>query len=332
VTADDRVLLVRQLRVAYGTAHTPQEYAVDGVDLELVRGEILGLVGESGSGKSSLALAVAGLLPRSATTSAEELVIGDQPVHLDSSRRDRRSRRNLLGRRIGVVFQDPTASLDPTMPIGRQIEEPLRVHTRMSARARRQRVAELFERTGLSGIDRIAGRYPHELSGGQRQRVMLSIALACEPELIIADEPTTALDVTVQAEILELFRELRRDLGISALFVSHDLAVVGEIADRVAVMYGGRIVESGPTAEVLQHPKHAYSRALLSCVPRLGAGRGVLQVIDPGLLVQPTDDDPAQPGAQCTPSTGPLLIGAVLEPGASLQAETESLPDPDREA
>jgi ABC-type dipeptide/oligopeptide/nickel transport system ATPase component len=142
---------------------------------------------------------------------------------------------------------------------------------------------------------------------------MISMALACEPDLIIADEPTTALDVTVQAEILALFRELQQELGVSVLFVSHDLAVVGEIADRVAVMHRGRIVETGRTADVLTHPNHPYSRALLSCAPRLGAGRGMLSVIDPAMLVDGYED-PAEPGAGESPPTGPLLIGAVLEP------------------
>lgn len=273
------VLAIRGLRVSYETVSGVHQ-AVDEVDVTLARGEILGLVGESGSGKSSLALAIAGLLPSSATLDAEVLTIVGREVPLGDDRRSKRTRRSLLGRDVGVVFQDPTASLDPTMGVYAQMEEPLRVHTSLTGAQRAGRVDELLELTGLAGIPDFAHRYPHQLSGGQRQRVMIGLALACEPAVLIADEPTTALDVTVQAEILRLFARLRNDLGVSVLFVSHDLGVVGEIADRVAVMYDGRIVERGATEAILSSPRNPYTIALLSSAPRLGRGRGPLPVVE----------------------------------------------------
>ena len=275
----DQVLEAVGLTVDYQSSDGAYA-AVRGIDLTLGAGEILGLVGESGSGKSSLALGVAGLLPPGGRIGAQRLSVAGRPVPLSGDRKARAARRRLLGRDIGVVFQDPTASLDPTMTIGRQIAEPLRVHRNMSRSDLQARVQALLARTGLTSIPRVADRYPHQLSGGQRQRVMIAIGIACDPKILIADEPTTALDVTVQAEILDLFSSLREDLGIAIVFVSHDLAVVGDLADRVAVMYAGRIVEIGPVDAVLGDAMHPYPVALLSCAPQLGRGRGPLAMIE----------------------------------------------------
>lgn len=203
-------LVVEGLDVDYRT-RTGSVSAVRGVDLTLASGQILGLVGESGSGKSTVALAIAGLLPASARVAAERVVIVGSSVRLGGSKRDRADHRSLLGSRMGVVFQDPTASLDPTMRIGRQIEGPIRWHQGLTGRELRDRVSWLLDRTGLASINDIERRFPHELSGGQKQRVMIAMGIACGPSLLIADEPTTALDVTVQAGILRLLSDLRRE-------------------------------------------------------------------------------------------------------------------------
>jgi peptide/nickel transport system permease protein len=272
------VVQARGIRVRY-RGRGVEQVGVEDADVSLLPGEILGVVGESGSGKSSLALALAGLLPASATVTADQFDIAGIAVPLSRSGKSDRVRRALLGREIGVVFQDPTTSLDPTMTVGRQIAEPLRNHLSLTRAERRARLDFLLRRTELAGIPGIATRFPHQLSGGQRQRVMIAIAIAGNPRLLIADEPTTALDVTVQARLLDLFVSLRDEYGMSILFVSHDLAVVGRIADRIAVMYGGRIVESGAAADVLTDPHHPYSAALLDSAPRLGQGRGPLATI-----------------------------------------------------
>jgi peptide/nickel transport system permease protein len=280
VTADQPAAVVdaREIRVLY-RGRQGEQVGVDGVDVNIAPGEILGVVGESGSGKSSLALALAGLLPAGTALTAEQFEIVGRTVPLSQSKADRQARRELLGREIGVVFQDPTTSLDPTMPVGRQITEPLRNHQALSRTELRERLDFLLRRTDLTAIPGIAKRFPHQLSGGQRQRVMIAIAIACNPRILIADEPTTSLDVTVQAKLLDLFSSLRNEFGMSILFVSHDLAVVSQIADRVAVMYDGKVVESGATEDVLAHPQHAYSAALLRSAPRLGQGRGRLGVV-----------------------------------------------------
>lgn len=310
----DKVLEVTGLGVRYaGRVGTHQ--AVRDVTLALEPGEILGIVGESGSGKSSLALGLAGLLPPGGVVEADRLEVLGRAIPLTPDRRARRARRELLGRDIGVVFQDPTASLDPTMTVGRQIAEPLRVHRDLSRSQVRDRVGELLARTGLADVPQVTDRYPHQLSGGQRQRVMIAIGIACDPKIVIADEPTTALDVTVQAEILDLFASLRDDLGIAIIFVSHDLAVVGDLADRVAVMYAGRLVEVGPVDEVLGSARHPYPTALLACAPRLGQGRGPLAMIEGAALGGVSDDLGCAYVSRCPRATQlciderPLLTG-----------------------
>lgn len=274
------VLEVADLHVGFA-AGAKTVRAVRGVSLTVGRGEILGLVGESGCGKSTTVLAVPRLLPGSATIAARRLVVDS----IDLAAGTPGAIAAVRGKRLGMVFQDPTASLNPAMRIGRQIAEPLRIHTGLSRVAAGRRAVELLAEVGISEPARRAKDYPHRLSGGQRQRVAIAAAIACKPALVFADEATTALDVTVQAEILDLLRSLRAQHGTSFLFVSHDLGVVAEFADRVSVMYAGRVVESGAVGSVLRSPRHPYTSGLLACVPRLGHGRPKIAAI-PG---QPPD-------------------------------------------
>ena len=234
------------------------------VGFRIAAGEMLGLVGESGCGKSVTALSILGLLPNPpiAVASGQILFEGRDIAALSPQ-----ELRHIRGNRIGMVFQEPMTSLNPVFTIGDQIAEPLAIHKGMARKAGLGCAAELLDLVGLPSASRQLSRYPHELSGGQRQRVMIAIALACEPRLLIADEPTTALDVTVQAQILALIDRLRRELGLACLLITHDLGVVAEICARVAVMYAGRIVEQGSVAETLGSSRHRYTRALVDTIP-----------------------------------------------------------------
>jgi oligopeptide/dipeptide ABC transporter ATP-binding protein len=274
------VLDVADLHVGFATGAKTVR-AVRGVSLTVGRSEVLGLVGESGCGKSTTVLAVPRLLPGSATISARRLVVDG----IDLAAGIAGAIAEVRGKRLGMVFQDPTASLNPAMRIGRQVAEPLRIHAGLSRVAAGRRAVELLAEVGIPEPARRAEEYPHRLSGGQRQRVAIAAAIACKPALVFADEATTALDVTVQAEILDLLRSLRVQHGTSFLFVTHDLGVVAEFADRVSVMYAGRVVETGPVRSVLRSPRHPYTSGLLACVPRLGHGRPKIAAI-PG---QPPD-------------------------------------------
>jgi peptide/nickel transport system ATP-binding protein len=246
VNAEPLLLEVEALTVGYAPGAPP---VVDGVDLELARGASLGLVGESGAGKSQLALAIAGLLPRRALQSGSVRVQG--------------------GARVGFVFQDAQAALTPHLRIGTQLTETIVARARSARRAAAAEAVALLERVQVPEPALRLRQYPHELSGGLRQRVLIAIALATQPALLIADEPTTALDVTVEAGILALFRRLRAELGMALLLISHDLAVVGGLCERIAVLYAGRIVESGPAGRVLASPAHPYTAALAAASPRL---------------------------------------------------------------
>jgi peptide/nickel transport system ATP-binding protein len=240
--------------------------AVDGVSFGVAPGEMLGLVGESGSGKTVLARAILGLTPRNAV----ERVSGEVRYEgRDLRGLSERDLREVRGREIAMVFQDPMTALNPVMKIGAQLAEPLRHHLRMSRAEARSRAIELLARVGLPSPARRAGDYPHQLSGGMRQRVVIAIALSCGPKLLIADEPTTALDVTVQAQILDLLQDLRREERMAVVLISHDLEVVGGRADRIAVMYAGRIVEQATARAVFETPRMPYTEALLRSVPRL---------------------------------------------------------------
>jgi len=266
------LLEVQDLEVSFPIAGdwTP---VVRGVSLAVARGEIVGLVGESGSGKTLTALAVLGLLPPPARVTGGRLLLaprigtGVEPIDLVAL--PERELRRVRGARIGMVYQEPATALDPVYTIGFQIAEAVRAHQRTSRRAARDEAARLLDRVALPDARRRLGDYPHQLSGGQRQRAMIAMALAGAPDLLLADEPTTALDVTLQAQILELLEDLQADLGLSVLLITHDLGVVAETCDRVVVMRAGRVVEEAPVEELFRAPAHPYTRELLAAVPRL---------------------------------------------------------------
>ena len=245
--------------------------ALKDISLTINRGEFLALVGESGSGKSVTAMSVMGLLPpRSARITGGSILLHEKGgISLDLIHCSEENLASLRGRRISMIFQEPMTSLNPLMTCGEQVAEGLRKHLRLGKVEAMDRVVSLFERVRLPDPAGMVHRYPHQLSGGQKQRVMIAMAMGCQPELLIADEPTTALDVTVQRTILELIRELQQESGMSVLFITHDLGVVSDVSDRVAVMFRGEIVESGISKDVLSLPKHPYTRALLACRPSL---------------------------------------------------------------
>jgi oligopeptide/dipeptide ABC transporter ATP-binding protein len=237
--------------------------AADGVDFQIGRGEILALAGESGSGKSATGLSLVGLLPTPGRVTSGRIVFEGR----DLRGLDERGMRRVRGARIGVVFQEPMTALNPAFTIGSQIAEALEVHGVARGAAARARAVELLDAVRIPEPARRAADFPHQLSGGMRQRVLIAAAIACRPPLLIADEPTTALDATIQAEILDLLDAMRRESGLSVLLITHDLGVVARVADRVAVMYAGRIIETAPTRAVLESPAHPYTRGLLASVP-----------------------------------------------------------------
>jgi peptide/nickel transport system ATP-binding protein len=276
--ADEPLLQVRDLRVTLRTARGPAD-AVRGVGFALRRGETLGLVGESGCGKSVTALALMGLLPETARVAGSVRFAGRELVGLPDD-----ALCVIRGDRIAMVFQEPMTSLNPLHPVGRQVAEPLRLHRGLDAGAARAEVLRLLERVGLPGAARRLDAYPHQLSGGQRQRVTIAMALACGPDLLVADEPTTALDVTVQGQILDLIADLVAERGMALILISHDLGVIAENVERMMVMYGGTVVEHGPTREVFGRRMHPYTQGLFSARPRLGGGRGVRLATIPGTV------------------------------------------------
>jgi peptide/nickel transport system ATP-binding protein/oligopeptide transport system ATP-binding protein len=289
--AREPILAVEGLRVAFTTPRGTVR-AVEAVDLKVRPGEILGLVGESGSGKSVTLRAILRLLRANASVGGRVNWRGRDL--LGASERDLRE---LRGAEIAMIFQEPMTALNPVLSIGRQIDETLQAHTNLDAAGRRRRAAELLDLVGIASAEtRLAG-YPHEFSGGMRQRAMIAIALAAEPKLLLADEPTTALDVTIQDQILKLLMRLSRELGMAMILVTHDLGVVSETCDRVAVMYAGRVVENGPVGAVFAAPRHAYTDALLRSMPHGGPAREPLRPI-PG---QPPRLDRAIPGCPFAP-------------------------------
>jgi oligopeptide transport system ATP-binding protein len=276
---DPPVLRVRGLEVTFATRHGTVP-AVAGVDLDVAAGEVVALLGESGSGKSVTARALMGLLDRSnVTVSADELRLDDDDL-----------RTAVRGRDMTLVFQDALSALNPVLSIGDQLSEPFRVHRGLSRRAARTEAVELLHLVGIPAPQRRIKDYPHQFSGGMRQRILIAMAVALGPKLLIADEPTTALDVTVQAQILRLLDRLRAELRMGVLLITHDLGVAAEIADRIAVMYAGRIVETGAAADVLDSPRHPYTAALLRSVPDLQAPGDDLRPVPgapPNLLAVP---------------------------------------------
>src|SRR5256712_6832850 len=238
---------------------------VRGASISLARGEITALVGETGSGKTMTALALIGLLPPTARRRAGRITLGRD----DISRLGNQAMSRIRGRRISMVFQDPMTALNPVLTIGFQVEEPMRAHLGLDSRAAHARARDLLDQLGMPDVDRTLRRYPHELSGGMRQRALIALALACDPEVLLADEPTTALDVTVQAQILDLLREQVDRRGLAVLLVTHDLGVAAQVAERIDVMYGGVIIERGGVETVLRDPNHPYTRGLVGCIPRV---------------------------------------------------------------
>ncbi len=280
-----RLLTIEGLRTTFQT-YAGEVQAVRGVDLTVYEGEVLAVVGESGSGKSVTMMSALRLLPRNARITGKAIFDGVDLLGLSD-----REMRRIRGREIGMVFQDPMTGLNPTLTIGQQLTEGLKLHLQMSPADANERAVELLRMVGVPEPERRLKQYPHEFSGGMRQRVMIAIALACNPRLIIADEPTTALDVTIQAQILELMRRLQREHSTSVIMITHNLGVVAGMADRVAVMYGGQVVEVGPVDQIFHDPRHPYTWALLRSVPRMDMPRQKLLAIPgspPNLLNPPS--------------------------------------------
>jgi len=279
-----RVLHVRDLRVSFPAPDGHRFHPVDGVSFSLDRGETLALVGESGCGKSLTSLALLRLVPPPGRVDAGSTIrLGDTDVlSLEGE-----ALRRIRGRRIGMIFQDPMTSLNPVFTVGDQIAEGVRAHLPVTKAQARERALALLQEVGIPDPAGRLDAYPHQLSGGMRQRVMIAIALAAEPEILVADEPTTALDVTVQAQILEVLDQLRRARGMAVLLITHDLGIVAGRADRVAVMYAGQIVEEAPTLELFAHPSHPYPQGLFTSMPRISGPVGRLTPIG-GTVPSPT--------------------------------------------
>ena len=272
------ILSVRNLKVEFVTRHHVLR-AIDGISFNIAKGEVLGVVGESGAGKSVTGLSVIGLIDPPGRIAGGE-------IHLSGMRIDNLppdELRRLRGKRIGMIFQDPLTSLHPLYRIGDQLIETIRTHMNLSEPAARRRAIDLLAEVGIPAPDKRIDAYPHEFSGGMRQRVVIALAICAEPELIIADEPTTALDVSVQAQIISLIKRLGRDHGTAVMLVTHDMGVIAETSDRVAVMYSGRIAEIGPVRDVVQHPLHPYAKGLMGAIPTLASDAARLVQI-PGAM------------------------------------------------
>jgi oligopeptide/dipeptide ABC transporter ATP-binding protein len=301
------LLVVDSLVTSFGRGPSRID-AVRGVSFSLERGETLVLLGESGSGKSVTARSIMQLYGRNARHQGSVRIDGAEMIGMDAVHL-----RQILGKRVSLVSQDPGAALDPLRHVGHQIDEVLRIHLRRLDRTqRRARVIELLALMGLPNPKQVARSFPHELSGGMCQRVAIAIAVSCDPELMIADEPTTALDVTVQAQILDELQSLKQRMGTAILLVTHDVGVAEQMADRVAVMYAGRIVEIGPADDVLKRPAHPYTEALLSCLPSTGIRRGELQPL-PGV----------------PPMAGELGVGCPFAPRCAHAFDTCTQQEPD---
>jgi oligopeptide/dipeptide ABC transporter ATP-binding protein len=283
--AEPELLRVEGLRTFFYT-HGGVLRAVDGIDLTIGHGATLGVVGESGSGKSVTALSVMRLVdPPGRVEPGSRIVLEGR----DLADLDEKAMERVRGKEIAMIFQEPMTSLNPVFTVGDQIAEAIRLHTAASRKETALRVVEMLRLVGIPSPERRVHDYPHQLSGGMRQRVMIGMALSCNPKLLIADEPTTALDVTVQAQILELMKELRERLGMSMLLITHDLGVIAEMVDEVAVMYAGRIVERGPVADVFANPQHPYTEALLRSIPIMGMTYAKPLRVIRGIVPNPLD-------------------------------------------
>ncbi len=278
----DKILALKDLVIHYETDEEVVE-AVNGIELELEKGKVLGLVGETGAGKTTTALGIMGLLPSKVGHVVQGSIWLDGENLLEKSEREMRSVR---GKKISMIFQDPMTALNPVKPVGEQIAEVVLLHNHCSKAEAIKRAQDMLAMVGI--VPERYKEYPHQFSGGMKQRIVIAIALACEPDLLIADEPTTALDVTIQAQILDMMRKLQNDKGTSMILITHDLGVVAEMCDDVAVMYAGQIVEYGPLVEVFDNPKHPYTRALYKSIPSLDKDVERLNVI-PGLVPDPSN-------------------------------------------
>ncbi|MFV2118181.1 ABC transporter ATP-binding protein [Streptomyces sp. Act-28] len=276
-TGPEAFLSVRDLRVAFSTEDGVVR-AVDGLSFDIERGKTLGIVGESGSGKSVTNLTVLGLHNRRTTDVQGEIVLDGQDLTAASEK----EMEKLRGNKVAMIFQDPLTALSPYYTVGRQLSEPFMKHRGASKKEAKERAIEMLTKVGIPQPRTRFDDYPHQFSGGMRQRAMIAMALMCDPDLLIADEPTTALDVTVQAQILDLLRDLQQEFGSSIIFITHDLGVIANMADDLLVMYAGRAVERGSVREVLSEPKHPYTWGLLSSMPRLGGDTGESLVPIPG--------------------------------------------------
>ena len=279
MTNTENVLEIKGLQSYFFTEKGPLP-AVDGIDITVPKGKIIGLVGESGCGKSMTAKSVMGLLKYPGKIAGGEILFGDT----DLAKLSEKELRKISGKDITMIFQEPMTSLNPVLKVGRQVREALLVHDRsLDKAAAKKRVIEIFEKVGIPEAEKRYNCYPHELSGGLRQRVMIAMAMVCKPKLLIADEPTTALDVTIEAQILQLMRQLRDDTGMSVIIITHNLGVVAEICDYVYVMYAGKIMEQAETFELFDHTVHPYTQGLLASIPRIGKNAGRLHTI-PGVV------------------------------------------------
>ena len=280
------LLDVKELSVHFGDKNTPFK-AVDRISYQVAQGEVLGIVGESGSGKSVSSLAIMGLIDHPGRVSAESL----QFENTDLLTLESKAKRQLIGADVAMIFQDPMTSLNPAYTVGFQIMEALKTHEGGTKKARKDRTLELLRLVGIPDPESRIDVYPHQLSGGMSQRVMIAMAIACRPKLLIADEPTTALDVTIQAQIMELLLELQKKECMSLILITHDLALVAESADRIIVMYAGQIVEEGTAKDIFREPKHPYTQALLRSLPEFAVGKSrleSLQGVVPGKYDRPT--------------------------------------------
>ncbi|HRO79806.1 MAG TPA: ABC transporter ATP-binding protein [Alicycliphilus denitrificans] len=313
------LLEVSGLRISLPTRRG-RALAVRGLDFSLARGDTLGLIGESGCGKSLTALALMGLLPEGAQASGSIRFDGQELLGLDD-----RALCRLRGNRMAMVFQEPMTALNPVHSIGRQVAEPLRLHQGLTARQARAEAVALLERVGIAQAAQRLGAYPHQFSGGQRQRITIAMALACGPDLLIADEPTTALDVTLQRQILELIRGLVAERGMALVLISHDLGVIAQTVRRTLVMYGGTVVESGPTRAVFGAQAHPYTQGLFAARPQFGAARvpGARLPTIAGTVPELADLPPGCPFAGRCPRTI-AACHAALPPAVALGADHEA--------
>lgn len=279
------LLSIRNLSVDFATS-SGRFRAVDAVDLDVDTGELVAIVGESGSGKSVTMLALMGLLPWTATVTADELRFDGH----DLQRLGARARRHIIGKDLAMIFQEPMSSLNPCFQVGWQIKEALRFHLGMDRAARHRRAIELFEQVGIPAPEKRLSAFPHQLSGGMNQRVMIAMAIACKPKLLIADEPTTALDVTIQAQILDLLASLRNDTGMGLVLITHDMGVVAETAERVCVQYSGQKVEEQQVVPLFRNPHHPYTSALLDALPERATEKHLPTIpgVVPGQFDRPT--------------------------------------------